>query len=283
MADRRGGGWRHVAGKLAEVREQRAAIGKGIVRSRALLVAYRHRGLRPEDVAVVSFPKSGSTWLRFLVVQAATGKAVDFDGVKRACPPVGQHGEAPMLFGEAGRFVKSHEAPRSVTAGVAKVLYLVRDGRDVAVSLYYQRARRGKQETFSGFLDTFLDGRANNYGSWKEHVRRGMEWAAANPHSLLVRYEDLLENPEMELRRVLDFCGLVDRPWDVGSVVADNTASRMRSKEGTSERLRETTDKTVPFVRKADSGDWRSHFSDEDIAKFTKYAGAELRELGYEG
>ena len=72
--------------------------GRRVVR-RSLVVA-RHCGLRPEDVMLMCYPKSGSTWLRFMVAQALTSQEIDFDSVRRVAPRLGKQRGAPELFGQ---------------------------------------------------------------------------------------------------------------------------------------------------------------------------------------
>ena len=53
----------------------------------SLVVRKRHLGLAKQDVLFASYPKSGSTWLRFILTHALTGEAIDFDLVPSLSPP----------------------------------------------------------------------------------------------------------------------------------------------------------------------------------------------------
>src|SRR6516165_33686 len=77
------------------------------------LVWYRHRGLNPGDVFVASYPRSGSTWLRFLLFETLTKNEAGFDNVNRMLPDVGMHEGATALLANKGRLIKTHEPFRS--------------------------------------------------------------------------------------------------------------------------------------------------------------------------
>src|SRR5689334_6895227 len=99
--------------------------------ARMAQTAYRARGLTADDVVTPSFPKSGSTWLRFVVATiAAPGAEVDFTTLSRLSPPLGAHAAAPLLVGGRGRFIKTHEPLTAFPRFRSRALYVVRDGRD---------------------------------------------------------------------------------------------------------------------------------------------------------
>jgi hypothetical protein len=93
-----------------------------------------------------------------------------------------------------------------------KVIFLVRDVRDVAVSYYFELTRRHNVNqhypSYEGDLSSFLhhdqgsvDTIIHYYNLWEKN--RNIPTAF-----LLIRYEDMVENANQELRKVLDFLGL---------------------------------------------------------------------------
>jgi hypothetical protein len=93
-----------------------------------------------------------------------------------------------------------------------KVIFLVRDIRDVIVSYYFELTKRNvvnpHYPQYQGNLSSFL---RYKQGSVDTIIRYYNIWAE-NQHVpadfLLIRYEDIHNQPEKELRRVLDFIGL---------------------------------------------------------------------------
>lgn len=245
----------------------------------------RYRGLRPADVVLASFPKSGSSWLRFVLADALTGGEIEFDLIARLSPPLGRQRGAAAILPGGGRLVKSHELPRFLPPSNRhpKVLHLVRDGRDVALSHYHQLLRQGRVTTdFDTFYPDFLAGRAGSYGSWRAFSRAWLTYWHRGGAVELVKYEDLLEDPTSALTRISEALGLGLTQPDIERAVTRNAADRMRAKEATSTKLRAKSLRAdVPFVRAARAGTWRVRLTSAQIADFERLAGAELVDLGY--
>lgn len=165
------------------------------------------------DVHVVSFPKCGRTWLVLLIGKAiAEHHRLRIDNPLklrqmawpwRRIPYILQHHDG------GPEFLLPEEIPtdKSAYAG-KKVIFLVRDPRDVLVSLYFQLTRRNAN--FDGTFDEFL---AQRRGGLEALIAFYNAWAAnrQTPRDfLLVTYEDLHQDPHGELRRVLAFLGVPD-------------------------------------------------------------------------
>ncbi len=256
---------------------------------RRSLVVARHRGLRPEDVMLVCYPKSGSTWLRFVLAQALTSQEIDFDSVGRVSPRLGKQRGAPELFGP-GRLVKSHEPWSKITRTPTRTIYLVRDGRDVAVSMYFAMQRRGAFAgtfSFSEFLDLFLAGKVDNYGSWARHVAGWTRARDANPDRVsLLKYEDMLLHGASAIRAAFARIGVVIDDDALALALERNSVRVMRSKESRSETIgkRQGTSaeaKAIPFVRVGRSGKWAETFDEEQERRFSRAAGDVLTAAGY--
>jgi hypothetical protein len=214
------------------------------------------------------------------------GREPSFDEVFRQIPPVGKHRRAPRVLPEGGRLVKSHERCAFPFASrYRKVVYLVRDGRDVSVSYYDWCRRNGLYAgRFEGFLPLFLGGRLEGYGAWHEHVRSWLGSAPARANALLVvRYEDLLEAPAEGLAQVAEFLGLdADREQiedAVGRSTLDRTGRRPQPP------LRSLVSGERDWARgigRGSSGGWRQVLTPEERNVFWGVAGDVLAELGYE-
>src|SRR5215472_10450025 len=106
---------------MAILRRFRYALSKTWLR--APLVSLRHRGLDARDVFFASYPRSGSTWLRFLLFETLSGQSSAFGKVNDCIPDVGDHLKAPRLLPGGGRLIKTHEPYRN---SYEKALYIVR-------------------------------------------------------------------------------------------------------------------------------------------------------------
>jgi len=113
---------------------------------------------------------------------------------------------------------------------------------------------------------------------WSARVSRTVEDGPAllGKGYVEVRYEDLLEKPKEEVRRLLEFLGAEASEKTVKMCV--NSASFEKLSKG---RKRGQEDATS-FFRKGVAGDWRNVFTEQDRLLFKKEAGVLLIELGYE-
>ena len=113
-------------------------------------VVYRENRLvnkfsyRESDVFLISYPKSGSTWLRFILaniialdINHKKRLRVDFSSVNQLIPALSldalKNGADYKNIPDP-RLMRSH---RLYTPNFRNVIYLIRDGRDVITSYYY--------------------------------------------------------------------------------------------------------------------------------------------------
>lgn len=249
---------------------------------RDVLVAYRHWGLRPNDVMLASFPKSGSTWLTFMLAQLAwrsgrEQKLVD----DRYLPGIGKQGRAEKRLPSGGRLIRTHEPYRR---DYKQAIYVVRDGRDVAVSLFWHLKRTMRLESeFSEFLAAFLDGGLTGAGAWDQHVAGWLESPAyANGQVLLIRYEDLQDDAARELRRTAEFLELEASSEAIADALDAGSKEAMRGREKATEKLAHLEKgERIPVVRKGVVGDWQNYFSHDDQLAFAAGTQRAMTLLGY--
>jgi Sulfotransferase domain len=263
---------------MSLVRRLRHEITKSPLRPP--LVWWRHRGLRKNDVLLASYPRSGNTWLRFLLYELVRGSAADFLTVTGGIPDIGKEAGVPLVE-EGGRLLKTHEAYRP---NYGKAIYLVRDPRDVVISEFeYQRFQDVFPGTFEEFLLAFLAGRVNGYGAWHRHVDRWLDAAESNRVLLLlVKYEDLKKATEATLHAILGFLGVARDDDALRRAVFNNSIERMREKE---DLVRDThfrgSRRDQRFVRMGETGGWKSVLSDEHARRIQAEMGPTMARVGY--
>src|SRR5260370_35868944 len=89
------------------LRRLRHQVAKSPVR--APLVWIRHQSLRSSDVFFASYPRSASTWLRFLLYDSLLGESSGFSSVNQAIPDVKLHKAGVQLIPCGGRLIEPHE------------------------------------------------------------------------------------------------------------------------------------------------------------------------------
>src|SRR5215469_6269647 len=97
-------------------------------------VAGRTLAVFADDTFIVSYPRSGNTWTRFLIANLLhPEQPASFANIERLIPDCEAQSSRYMKRASRPRIIKSHEYfdPR-----YKKVIYIVRDPRDVALSYY---------------------------------------------------------------------------------------------------------------------------------------------------
>jgi len=250
-------------------------------RFRAPLIWLRNRGLDTSDIFLASYPRSGSTWTRFVLYEILAGETSSFDNVNRGIPENGiQWLARPLLPGE-GRLIKTHEPYRRE---YGRAVYLVRDMRDVIFSQYSREKELGiLYDEFDEYLSKFLQGKISGFGAWQKHIDSWLE--SPLPHRgdlLLLKFEDLRKDMGSAISRMLDFFGVPVRPEVIRSAIANNTLERMREKETQSKTLHQAKGgDEARFVRKGSVGGWREKLTDEQLQMIDASAGDAFRRMGY--
>jgi hypothetical protein len=239
-----------------------------------------------KDIFVASYPRSGSTWLRFLLFEALTKRDAGFDDVNRYIPDVGMHRDAVPLLPTGGRLIKTHEAFRPE---YKRAIYIVRDVRDVALSEYaYEKAQGWISGSLDEFLESFVRGKVNGYGSWHEHAGSWLESPLAKRGDLLVvRYGDLKREPESNLSQIASFVGVKLDGEIIRAAIRNNSFQNMRKKEEEAPQIGyDPRTKSIAedkrFVRSGKVGGWRERLTQEQIARLTESGGEMLVRLGFD-
>jgi hypothetical protein len=230
----------------------------------------------PADIFIAGYPKSGNTWMQNLIAgvvyqldpeHLSDAKVLDLVPDVHSCRYYRRH-QTPMYF-------KTHHLPR---AEYQRVIYLLRDGRDVMVSYYHHlRALNGDAVDFSEIVRT---GRHLMPSKWHEHVNA---WRS-NPFGaeiLTVRYEDLLENPVNELRRVCDFAGIERSAQLLETVSRGSSFEKMRAKEEKTGWANPEWPSSRFFIRRGKAGSFKDEMPENVLSVFLAQAGDTLRACNY--
>ena len=246
----------------------------------------RNLAVFPDDTFLVSFPKSGNTWARFLIANLVRpNEKIDFSNVNGVIPGPEVTPNRDLMRIPRPRIIKSHQYfdPR-----YKQVIYIVRDPRDVVVSQYhFQRKRKLVADGFplADFVGKFLAGENCFYGSWGEHVGSWLATRHGQQGFLLLRYEDMVADTAPELAKVAAFLNVSATPDRIAQAVQRSSADTMRQLEKSQAQLFTSTKNTrqdIPFVRAPKAGGWRDALPEESVARIEQAWGHLIRWLGYE-
>ncbi len=180
----------------------------------------------PEDVFIVGYPRSGNTWFQHLVAGLCYGihaSETPMNVIHSVVPDV----QKSRIYRRIGKqmFFKTHHLPESC---YQRVVYLVRDGRDVMVSYKHYLEQRPPHTT--DFKKMITEGERLFPCKWEDHIK---QWQA-NPFGaqmLVIKYEDLLRQPSVELRRFCDFIGKDASDALIERVIGESAFDHMQEKE----------------------------------------------------
>lgn len=248
------------------------------------------RGLTvfPDDIFLVSYGRSGSTWVRFLIGNLVyKDDPVTFLNVESRIPDIYIFPDRVLRGQHRPRILKSHE---SFDPRYTQIIYVVRDPRDVAVSLYHYDLKRGgikEGYPLDDFVQLFVAGspRVISWGTWAEHVTSWLSTRGGRDSFLLLRYEDLQADLKQELARVAAWLKIDG--GDEGLTRAVELSSMDRMKKLETEQSREwvetkSTRQDKTFVRSGRTGEWRSVLSEASVTAIETAFGPVMQSLGYE-
>src|SRR5712691_2091969 len=170
-------------------------------------MAGRNLTVFPDDTFLVSYPRSGNTWTRFLLANLMhQGQPITFANIESRIPEIYFNPDHVMRNLTRPRILKSHEC---FQPHYPWVVYIVRDPRDVAVSFYHHNVKAGNivdEYPMEEFIPRFIAAEFDTkWGSWADNV---MSWRCMRHNDsrfLLLRYEDMKLNPAGELARLALF------------------------------------------------------------------------------
>jgi len=260
---------------MPTLRRLRHDLSKTGLRSPLLWV--RHNGFRPSDIFTASYPRSGSTWLRFILAEILAGQSSGFKGVNLLSPDVGQHSCAQALLPGDGRLIKTHELYRP---SYKKAIYLARDPRDVLFSEYaYESALGVIDGDFDVFLNAFLRKGVNPFGLWTDHVNTWLDAADSNQCELLVvRFEEMRRDTERSLKQIMDFMNVPVEQSTIRKAIENNSLEQMKAKEKITPQRASAKGR---FIGSGSVQGWKQKLSVPQLQLIDQYAGRAMSRLGY--
>jgi hypothetical protein len=257
----------------------------------------QYRKLQHADCVIVSFGKSGRTWLRVMLsrfYQIKHGLSerhlIGFDNLHL------RHRAIPKIFFTHDNYTKDYTGNLDSKIDYAgkKVVLLVRHPADVAVSQYYQWQYRMKPNKVAlnryperGQDLAIFDFVTREYAGLTRTIDFMNGWAGEAERSgdlLVVRYEDMRAQPERILAQILAFMGTPGTADEVREAVEFASFENMRKMEANSTfwlsggrmRPRDRKNPQSFKTRRGKVGGYRDYFDDDEIAEIDRLVEKQL-------
>lgn len=250
------------------------------------------RTLRPTDVFLVGHPKSGNTWVAFMlsvILSDKMCKKVTMANVYQFVPNIHMAGVKVKQFDDyPSPRIFRNENPMWHDY-YPKTIYLVRDPRSVFLSYYHHwlHTDRVDHGTLEEFVDEMLE-----YGCirrwepwlvrWDQQVSDWVERAKRQPVKI-VRYEDLIEDRGKTFREIVDFAELDYTESLLAMAIEQGAFQAMQKSEikhGAESFHGEKSGKGL-FVRKGQADSWKEEMPEYVSGKIERIFKPTMEMFGY--
>ena len=275
---------------------------------------------------LASYPKSGNTWVRSMIsslLYTDDGKFNfklleeikqfpeknylkdfiknfdDFNKIKEnwiiAQEKINLSNEIKLFKTHQGKYtVGNHNFTND--KNTLAVIYIVRDPRNVIRSLanHFSMDIKGSVKFM---LSPKIIGNGKNYeeekggiycllGKWNDHYR---SWTRVKENLLLIRYEDLINDSEKELQRIILFLEQYvkfetnkNKIKNILETTNFKNLQKMETKDGFKESVKNKyTNNKVNFFHLGPENKWKNHLDEETISLIENSFKSEMKELNY--
>ncbi|KAK2866209.1 hypothetical protein Q7C36_002265 [Tachysurus vachellii] len=261
-------------------------VYKGVFVPKALhppdsLKYYEDFTFRPDDVLIVTYPKSGTTWMQEIV------PLIHSDGDLTPVHTIPNWDRVPWMEEHRAKILNLEQRPsprvfathfhygmmnESFFKVKPKVIYVMRNPKDVFTSSFHYYGMASylvNPGTADEFLEKFLDGKIM-FGSWFDHVK---SWLKAKDQDRIfyISYEEMIKDLKSTVTKIAQF---LEKPLsqEVIEKIAENCLFKnMKQNKMSNYSLvpeEFMNQKKSEFLRKGIAGDWKNLFSEAQTEKF---------------
>jgi len=224
------------------------------------------------DVFIVTYPRSGTTWteqmVHLLVNKGEQGEQRLTDAVPwLETLPHRPNSMIEFLEAMPQRRLFTSHLPYPLMPHIdnttAKIVYVARNPKDVAISTYFHNQSKGVYEgSWDEYFQLFLYSDVG-FGPYFDHVLPWWQASQKDKNILFLMYENMKHDHAGNVAKLASFLDIQADSQLIETVVRLSSFQSMTSNETTNfDWIPQKADKPKHF-RKGDIGDWRNHFSPE--------------------
>ncbi|KAJ6666231.1 hypothetical protein lerEdw1_000503 [Lerista edwardsae] len=249
---------------------------------------------REDDVLLVSYPKSGTHWLAEIITHLCASKAALTSPIE-----LGDLSKLKQLNRVSGKRIipthlDGHMLPPAFKLKQCKAIYIIRNPKDTAVSMYHYYRENPNLPTVDSwphFLEMFLKGNGQGpplasqnsprtllaifpvvCGSWFDHV---LSWEehTNDKNTLFLFYEDMKKDLSRVVKNISTFLGVNVNDSIISEICKKSSFGEMKSnmeKENhdPNHTVCALTSNRNLILRKGAVGDWKNYFTPKQNGLF---------------
>lgn len=239
---------------------------------------------------IASFPKSGNTWVRFMVADLVFAIHDDSRAMEQKIPDMHKDGGRVRLrkdrIWRGHTFAKTHYPLSKNMEDIAhKTIYVLRNPLDVLASIvnYYDIEEERKEDLVDEFVKTSTIESFTiwGYGDWFTHLD---SWLESEKPRLLLTYEDMSRRPLETCNKIAEFLEIDATPEDLARVQTNSSFERLQDLErrevaGDVDGFFKRVHKT-PFVHKGAIGAASEIFTADQVRRLEQAFGERIAQYG---
>ncbi|XP_077977523.1 sulfotransferase 1C2-like [Glandiceps talaboti] len=237
------------------------------------LLAIKTFEVREDDIFIITYPKSGTTWMQqilYLILNSESmdkaqnlpmTKRVPFLEITRDGVPQHEYISSMTSPRAINTHLPDHLLPSQIWVKKPKIIYVARNPKDVMVSYFEFKL---EPMSWNEWFGNFLEGKVN-HGSWFDHVPKW--WSRRNDNNVLfILYEDMIKNHRKQVQNVANFLGKALSEDVIDEITKRSSFMYMKNQNVSTDTL--VFERQNSMLRKGIVGDWKNYFTVEQNERF---------------
>ncbi|XP_022245995.1 sulfotransferase family cytosolic 1B member 1-like isoform X2 [Limulus polyphemus] len=261
--------WESYVRSIPQAQYYRNVLMQGYFVPPSILEGLENFEIRPHDIFIITYPKSGTTWTEEIISLIYNGGDTKKVQKKLLIFRV-HHLEVGRPIGHL-RFLRKLRSPRLMATHLPLDL-IPKQLREAQCKI--STSLGNYTGSWDDFLTLFLKGHLV-YGSWFDHVLSYWKFHQQHPEKVLfISYEELKMDLERMIERIANFLDRPLHPEAIKNIAHHCSFDQMKNNNMVNREQLPVTDffnmSHTKFMRKGIIGDWKNYFTPEQNETFEK-------------